>query len=160
MSLETSIDNLANAILALTSKLGTAPVVQTPTITTTGPITPNADDVAKAAIAAEKAEAAAKKSAAAEKAKADKAEIDKATAAKAAAEKAPADAVAAAASTKVETPAGEVSVEQIRAVATDLITKDKRDAVVAVWAKYGVTKIKELKPKDYTNVLADLKAID
>ena len=32
--------------------------------------------------------------------------------------------------------------------------------VVAVWAKYGVTKIKDLKPKDYTNVLADLKALN
>ena len=147
MSLETSIEQLAAAITLLASKIGTAPAQTPATITTTGPITaPLADEPKKVLKPEPKVEKPAPKP-----------EPKAETPAPNPEPKAEAP--------KVEDPKPEVSIEQVRAVATELIMKDQtvpgtRDKVVAVWAKYGVTKIKDLKPKDYTNVLADLKALN
>jgi hypothetical protein len=149
MSLETSIEQLAAAITLLASKIGTAPAQTPATITATAAPKPEPKAEKPAPKPEPKAEVQTKPEPKAEIPKAEvqtkpepKAEIP-----------------------KVEDLKTEVSVEQIRAVATELIMKDQtvpgtRDKVVAVWAKYGVTKIKDLKPKDYTNVLADLKALN
>jgi outer membrane biosynthesis protein TonB len=145
MSLETSIEQLAAAITLLASKIGTAPAQTPVNITTVTASSPKLKVEPKAEVKPEP------------KAETPKVEPE--------AEKPTPKPEPKVETPKVEDPKPEVSVEQIRAVATELIMKDQtvpgtRDKVVAVWAKYGVTKIKDLKPKDYTNVLADLKALN
>ena len=147
MSLETSIEQLAAAITLLASKIGTAPAQTPVNITTVTASSPKLKVEPKAEVKPEpKAEAPAPKPEPKAETPAPKPEPK-------------------AEAPKVEDPKPEVSIEQVRAVATELIMKDQtvpgtRDKVVAVWAKYGVTKIKDLKPKDYTTVLADLKALN
>ena len=59
----------------------------------------------------------------------------------------------------VETPAPDVTLEQVRAKLTELSQGGKAADVKSLIAKFGATKLTDIKPGNYAAILADAEAL-